>query len=108
MIRSCCVSNTVPSSPYSHESILGLVLRGRADIGLLTRSWLQERQLREPALQAQLLVGEQVDQTYRHYMLLRPEAAITPAGWRRCWRSCVIPVSCSGSSNPMECGSKLT
>lgn len=64
---------------YSHDSILGLVLRGRADIGLLTRSWLLERQMREPALQAQLLVGEQVDQTYRHYMLLRPQAAITPA-----------------------------
>lgn len=63
---------------YSHDSILGLVLRGRADIGLLTRSWLQERQLREPELQTQLLVGDQVDQTYRHYMLLRPQAAITP------------------------------
>ena len=64
---------------YSHDSILGLVLRGRADIGLLTRSWLQERQLREPELQKQLLVGDQVDQTYRHYMLLRPQSAITPA-----------------------------
>lgn len=63
---------------YSHDSILGLVLRGRADIGLLTRSWLKERQLREPILQEQLLVGEQVDQTYRHYMLLRPQASITP------------------------------
>ena len=64
---------------YSHDSILGLVLRGRADIGLLTRSWLKERQIREPAPQAQLLIGDQVDQTYRHYMLLRPQAAITPA-----------------------------
>lgn len=89
MIRSCCASNTVPEPTYSHDSILGLALRGRADIGLLTRSWLKERQIREPALQAQLLVGEQVDQTYRHYMLPRPQARLRRLGWMRCWRSCV-------------------
>lgn len=61
---------------YSHDSILSMVRLGRADIGLLTRSWLRRRQQLEPVLAQELLVSERVDQTYRHYMLLRPQAPI--------------------------------
>ncbi len=61
---------------YSHESNLGLVLRGRADIAPITRSWLGARLREQPKLAEQLLVSEREDQRYRHFALIRPQAPI--------------------------------
>ena len=61
---------------YSHESNLLMVLRGRADIALMTRSNLIKMLRCDPQVQAQVLVSERIDQIYRHYALLRPEAPI--------------------------------
>ncbi|WCD82366.1 substrate-binding periplasmic protein [Pseudomonas sp. TUM22785] len=63
---------------YSHDSNLLMVLRGRADIALVTRSYLGMYLERNPEQKAQFLVSTRVDQNYRHYALLRPGAAITP------------------------------
>ena len=61
---------------YSHESNLLMVLRGRADIALMTRSNLIDMLRCNPEAGAQVMVSERVDQTYRHYALLRPQAPI--------------------------------
>lgn len=62
---------------YSHESNLELVLRGRADVAPITRSWLGAQVRKEPQLQTQLLVSEWEDQHYRHYAILRTQAPIS-------------------------------
>lgn len=62
---------------YSHESNLGLVLRGRADIAPITRSWLGARLHEQPKLAEQLLVSEHEDQRYKHFALIRPQAPIS-------------------------------
>lgn len=68
---------------YSNESTLNLVLRGRADVAPLTRSWL-EGYLREyPQVEAQLLISTWADQVYRHYAILRPQAPITAERFRQ-------------------------
>lgn len=62
---------------YSHDSNLLMVLRGRADIALVTRSYLSDFLARNQSEARQLLVSERIDQIYRHYALLRPDAPIT-------------------------------
>ncbi len=62
---------------YSHDSNLLMVLRGRADIALVTRSYLNDYVLRNPEVGPQLLVSERIDQVYHHYALIRPQAPIT-------------------------------
>lgn len=62
---------------YSHDANLLMVLRGRVDIALVTRSYLSDFMARNPDEARQLLVSERVDQVYRHYALLSPRAAIT-------------------------------
>ena len=42
----------------------------------MTRSNLIEMLRCDPQVQAQVLVSERIDQIYRHYALLRPEAPI--------------------------------
>ena len=64
---------------YSHDSNLLMVLRGRADIALVTRSYLSDYLLRNEKVADQLLVSERVDQVYHHYAILRPSAPITGA-----------------------------
>ena len=61
---------------YSHESNLLMVLRGRADIALMTRSNLIDIQRYDPKVKSQIMVSERVDQIYRHYALLRLDAPI--------------------------------
>lgn len=63
---------------YSHDSNLLMVERGRADIALVTRSYLKDYIKRNPGSGDALLASVKVDQTYHHYALLRPEAPITP------------------------------
>lgn len=62
---------------YSHESNLMMVLRQRADVALVTRSYFHDFVARHPELGEQLLVSQRIDQRYHHYGLLRPGAPIT-------------------------------
>lgn len=62
---------------YSHDSNLLMVARGRADIALVTRSYLSDFMVRNAEMAAQFLVSERIDQVYHHYALLRPKAPIT-------------------------------
>lgn len=62
---------------YSHDSNLLMVLRGRADIALVTRSYLSDYLLRNEKVGEQLLVSQRIDQVYHHYAILRPMAPIS-------------------------------
>ena len=62
---------------YSHDSNLLMVARGRADIALVTRSYLSDFMVRNADTATQFLVSERIDQIYHHYALLRPKAPIT-------------------------------
>ncbi|KAA2230952.1 MULTISPECIES: transporter substrate-binding domain-containing protein [Pseudomonas] len=62
---------------YSHDSNLLMVTRGRADIALVTRSYLSDFMVRNADTAGQFLVSERIDQVYHHYALLRPKAAIS-------------------------------
>lgn len=62
---------------YSHDSNLLMVQVGRADIALVTRSYLSDFLLRNPASLNQLIASTRIDQVYHHYALLRPDAPIS-------------------------------
>ena len=62
---------------YSHDSNLLMVLRGRADIALVTRSYLFDYLRRNEKVKDELLVSQRIDQIYHHYAILRPSAPIT-------------------------------
>lgn len=62
---------------YSHDSNLAMVLRDRADIALVTRSYLSTFIAANPQDAGQFLVSDRVDQVYRHFALLRPNAPIS-------------------------------
>ncbi len=63
---------------YSHDSNLRLLQRQRADVAVITRSYLQLYLERYPEAAAGLLVSERFDQVYRHQVLLRPDGPLTP------------------------------
>lgn len=67
---------------YSHDSKLLMVLRERADLTVVTRSYLHRYLLRYPEQRTQMLVSDRVDQVYRHQALLRPNAPISVEGLR--------------------------
>lgn len=62
---------------HSHDSNLLMVLRGRADIALVTRSNLYDFMVRNPGYADQLLISERIDQVYRHHALIRKGAPIS-------------------------------
>ncbi|RON48219.1 substrate-binding periplasmic protein [Pseudomonas frederiksbergensis] len=62
---------------YSHDSNLLMVLRDRADIALVTRSYLSDYLLRNEKVADELLVSQRIDQVYHHYALLSPAAPIS-------------------------------
>ncbi|WPN28585.1 transporter substrate-binding domain-containing protein [Pseudomonas sp. P5_109] len=62
---------------YSHDSNLLMVLRGRADIALVTRSYLNDYFLRNLKVANELLVSDRIDQIYHHYAIVRPAAPIS-------------------------------
>ncbi|WP_122424610.1 substrate-binding periplasmic protein [Pseudomonas viridiflava] len=64
------------TSTYSHDSNLLMVLRGRADIAPVTRSYLIDFMSHNKDEASQLLVSDRVDQVYRQYALMRPHGAI--------------------------------
>ena len=49
---------------------------GRADISVVTRSYLRLYQSENPQQSARLLVSERVDQVYHHHALLRPQGPL--------------------------------
>lgn len=61
----------------SADSNLLLVLHGRADLALVTGSYLHAFLRRHPEHAERLLVSRRIDQLYRHSALLRPDAAIS-------------------------------
>lgn len=61
---------------YSHDASLMMVERSRADIALVTRSYLKDYETQNKDAEAQLLTSDKVDQVYHHYALLRPQAPI--------------------------------
>lgn len=63
---------------YSHDSNLVMLLRGRADVAVVTRSYLRAYQQRYPEQSSALLVSQRVDQVYQHQALFRPESALQP------------------------------
>ncbi|MDU8499856.1 transporter substrate-binding domain-containing protein [Pseudomonas syringae] len=64
------------TSTYSHDSNLLMVVRGRADIAPVTRSYLIDFMAHNKDEAAQLMVSDRVDQIYRQYALLRPNGNI--------------------------------
>lgn len=64
---------------YSHDSNLLMVLHGRADIALVTRSYVSDFLQRHRQYAGRLLISQRVDQRYRHQVLLRPAAPINAA-----------------------------
>ncbi|WP_372868354.1 substrate-binding periplasmic protein [Pseudomonas sp.] len=64
---------------YSHDSNLLMVLHGRADIALVTRSYVSDFLEHHRQYAGQLLVSQRVDQRYQHRVLLRPAAPISAA-----------------------------
>ncbi|MGE8359355.1 substrate-binding periplasmic protein [Pseudomonas sp.] len=62
---------------YSHDSNLLMVMRRRADVALVTRSYISGFVERYGQYSGQLLVSERVDQVYRHHALLRQGAPIS-------------------------------
>jgi ABC-type amino acid transport substrate-binding protein len=69
------------SLTYSHDSNLLMVLRGRADIALVTRSYLSDYFLRNDKVARELLVSDRIDQVYHHYAILRPASPISGAAF---------------------------
>ena len=63
---------------YSHDSNLVMLMRDRADIAVITHSYLRLYQDRHPELRAAFLVSQRVDQFYRHQALFRPQAPVSP------------------------------
>lgn len=63
---------------HSHDSNLLMVLRGRADVALVTRSNLYDFIERNREKAGELLISERADQVYRHHAMLRAGAPISP------------------------------
>ncbi len=63
---------------HSHDSNLLMVIRGRADVALVTRSNLYDFLERNREYSRQLLISDRVDQLYRHHAMIRVGAPITP------------------------------
>lgn len=61
---------------HSHESNLLMVLHQRAEVALVTRSYIGDFLERNRQYAGQLLISERADQRYRHHVLLRPGAPI--------------------------------
>ncbi|MDD0974692.1 transporter substrate-binding domain-containing protein [Pseudomonas sp. TNT2022 ID681] len=68
---------------YSHDSNLLMVQRDRADVALVTRSYLSDYLVRNPASAGELLASRRVDQIYHHYALLSPKAPISGEAFAR-------------------------
>ena len=61
---------------YSHESNLQMVLRGRVDMTLMTRSNLNDMLRHNPQYKSRVLISDRADQRYHHYAFIRPHGPI--------------------------------
>ncbi len=75
--RDFLKANYQATLSYSHESNLNMVLRERADMTVVSRSYFSLYTDEYPEQAKQLFLSDKVDQVYHHYMLLRPDAAIS-------------------------------
>lgn len=64
---------------YSHDSNLKMVQVGRADVTVVSRSYLALYLSQRPELRDRLLVSQREDQVYEHKALLRPQSPLAPA-----------------------------
>lgn len=62
---------------HSHDSNLLMVLYQRAEIALVTRSYIGGFLEHNPQYAGQLLISERADQYYHHHVVIRPSAPIT-------------------------------
>ena len=65
---------------YSHDSNLLMLLHGRVDISVVTRSYLSIFQRENPEAARELLISERADQVYHHHALLRPQGPLDAQG----------------------------
>ncbi|WP_042695521.1 ABC transporter substrate-binding protein [Azospirillum sp. B506] len=63
----------------THEGNVRSVVAGRADLAIVTRSFLIRFLQREPELARQILVSDRTDQIYEHTILTRRGGAVTAA-----------------------------
>lgn len=70
------VSHFQASLTYSHDSNLLMLLHDRADVSVVTRSYLPIFQRDYPEESQQLLISQRTDQVYRHFALLRQESPL--------------------------------
>ena len=63
----------------THEGNVRSVVAGRADLAIVTRSFLTRFLQREPELARQLVVSERTDQIYEHTILTRRGGAVATA-----------------------------
>lgn len=62
---------------FSQESNVQMVLRGRVDMAVVTESFLEAYLSRHPHYRSRLLVAEEPDQYYQHFLLMRRGAEPT-------------------------------
>lgn len=62
---------------FSQESNVQMVLRGRVDMAVVTESFLEAYLSRHPYYRSRLLIAEEPDQYYQHFLLMRRGAAPT-------------------------------
>lgn len=59
---------------FSQESNIQMVLRGRVDMAVITESFLEAYLSRHPQYRSRLLVADEADQYYQHFLLMRSGA----------------------------------
>ncbi|MFN3579478.1 MAG: substrate-binding periplasmic protein [Pseudomonas sp.] len=59
---------------FAHESNIQLVLRGRAELGVVSEAFLQDYLATYPQYRSQLLIADQADQLYEYWFVLRRDA----------------------------------
>lgn len=61
----------------NHQGNIEKVLIGRADVAIITKSYLQRYLKEHPEAQDQIFISAKVDQEYRHTILIRTGGALT-------------------------------
>lgn len=60
---------------FSHDSIIQMVLRERAELGVVTEAFLNQYLIQYPQYREKLLVSEKSDQRYQHSLIIRRGSA---------------------------------
>ena len=59
---------------FSTASNIQMVLRGRVELAIVTEAYLEDYLARHPEYRGKLIVAEEADQHYRHFLILRKGA----------------------------------